>query len=119
MTEEWDLELTSPSENTRNTSTSGMIDTEHLLNADRRHQTSKNAIKPPNRQGRIMGKRKEKNKRKKRKKEREKGIGVGPRKKEQQPVWRRQNGRVTCTEGQQHCPTLPSLVPQCGWGLGT
>lgn len=70
MTEEWDLELTSPSENTRNTSTSGMIDTEHLLNADRRHQTSKNAIKPPNRQGRIMGKRKEKNKRKKRKKER-------------------------------------------------
>ena len=36
-----------PTNTSKNTSTSGMIHTEHLLNAGRRPQTSKRARKPP------------------------------------------------------------------------
>ena len=47
MAEEQEVELTASDKYIKNTSTSGMICTEHLLNAGRRPQTSKRARKPP------------------------------------------------------------------------
>ena len=44
------MELTSSHKNIKNTSTSGRIHTEHLVNAGRRPQTSKRARKPPGNQ---------------------------------------------------------------------
>ena len=41
------MELTFSHKNIKNTSTSGTIHTEHLLNAGRRPQTSKKVRKPP------------------------------------------------------------------------
>lgn len=46
MVEEQDVELTSSFKNIKNTSMSRTIHVEHLLNANRRHRTSKKARKP-------------------------------------------------------------------------
>ena len=47
MAEEQKVELTFPHKNMKNTSTSGTVHTEHLLNAGRRPQTSKKVRKHP------------------------------------------------------------------------
>ena len=47
MMEKQDMELISSHKFIKNTSTSGMIYTEHLVNASRRPQTSKRTRKPP------------------------------------------------------------------------
>ena len=59
------MEFTFSYKNIKNTSTSRTIHTEHLLNADRRPQTSERARKPPRN---WVGQRKKKTK----------GIGTGP-----------------------------------------
>ena len=60
------MELTSFHKHIQNTSSSGTICTEHLLNTGRRPQTSERARKPPHNQ---VGEKK---------KEKEKGVGMGP-----------------------------------------
>lgn len=87
MAEKENVKPFSSTKISKNTSRSGRIYVEHLLNTDRRHQTCKTERKPPQDWGlgMIRGKRKERRKRRKRGREGKKGIRM-----------RRASQRVSC-----------------------